>query len=156
MFTGFGPLHVLLLWPLIFYWPWCLFKLKAACFQGFLLKGSQICNSVTKLTVKDATDAKTHANSTSARPESHGRRPGPGFGKKSAKVFPQFILLTRAILGWAAEVVRLWNKCVFHNCPYYLGIEMALEAAGNAQPGTNTHRGLISNCGGFGKLMHFP
>jgi len=37
--------------------------------------------SDTKLTVMDATDAKPPANSTSRRPESNGRRPGPGFGQ---------------------------------------------------------------------------
>jgi len=35
----------------------------------------------TKLTVKNATGAKTHANSTSLRSESNARRPGPGFGQ---------------------------------------------------------------------------
>jgi len=39
----------------------------------------------TKLTVMDAADAKTLANSTSRRPESNGRRPGPGFGKTPVK-----------------------------------------------------------------------
>jgi len=35
----------------------------------------------TKLAVKNATDAKTLANSASRRSESNGRRPGPGFGQ---------------------------------------------------------------------------
>ena len=35
----------------------------------------------TKLIAMDAADAKTLANSTSRRPESNGRRPGPGFGQ---------------------------------------------------------------------------
>jgi len=47
--------------------------------------GVQNMHSGTKLTVKDATDAKTQANSTSPRAESNGRRPGPGFGPKSGK-----------------------------------------------------------------------
>jgi len=42
-------------------------------------------HSAAKLTVKDATDAKTQANSASRRPESNGRRLGPGFGQKSGK-----------------------------------------------------------------------
>jgi len=37
------------------------------------------------LTAKDATDAKTLANSTSPGPESNGRCPGPGFGQNSVK-----------------------------------------------------------------------
>jgi len=36
-----------------------------------------------KLTAKNAIDVKTPANSTSRRPESDGRRPGPGVGHKS-------------------------------------------------------------------------
>jgi len=47
-------------------------------------------HSGAKLTAKDATDTKTPANSTSPRPESIGRRPGPGFCRKSQKHFKRF------------------------------------------------------------------
>ena len=59
--------------------------------------GFQNMDSCTKLTAKDATDAKTPANSTSRRPESDGRRHGPGFGPKSGRTEFIFIWLTRAI-----------------------------------------------------------
>jgi len=42
-------------------------------------------DSGTRLTAKDATEAKPLANSMSPWPESNGRRPGPGFGPKSEK-----------------------------------------------------------------------
>jgi len=38
-------------------------------------------NLGTKLTVKNATDTKTAANSASRQTESNGRRPGPGFSQ---------------------------------------------------------------------------
>ena len=47
----------------------------------------------------DATDAKILANATSRRPESNGRRPGPGFCQNSMKTSSNLILLTRAVLG---------------------------------------------------------
>ena len=57
-----------------------------ACNYFFTFPGKvQNMESGTKLTATDATDAKTPANSTSPRPESNGRRPGPGFGQKSGK-----------------------------------------------------------------------
>jgi len=36
----------------------------------------------TKLIAMDSADAKTPSKSTSRRPQSNGRRPGPGFGQK--------------------------------------------------------------------------
>jgi len=56
-------------------------------------------DSDTKLTAKDATDAKTPQIRPPPRPESNGRRPGPGFGPKSGKLSSKFILLTRARPG---------------------------------------------------------
>jgi len=58
-------------------------------------------NLDTKLTAVDATDAKTPANSTCRRPESNGRRPGPGFDQNPGRKSSNFILLTRAFLGIA-------------------------------------------------------
>jgi len=56
--------------------------------------------SDTELSAKEATDAKTLANSTSPRPESNGRRRGQGFGQKSRrKTSLHFSLLARVILG---------------------------------------------------------
>jgi len=60
-------------------------------------------DSDTKLTVTDATYAKSPANLTSPRPESNGTRPGPGFGQKSVNKSLNLILLTRAILGKSVE-----------------------------------------------------
>jgi len=57
-------------------------------------------NSCTTSTAKDATDTETPANSTLVpRPESTGRRPGPGFGQQSGdeRLIPT--LPSRAILG---------------------------------------------------------
>ena len=57
----------------------------AVTWAYFFLFDLQKMNSDTKLPVKDATGAKTLANSTSRRPECNGRRPGLGFGRKSRK-----------------------------------------------------------------------
>jgi len=55
--------------------------------RTFLLfwAGFQNMDLGTKLTVKNATDAKTPANSASRRTESNGRRPGPRFGQNPGK-----------------------------------------------------------------------
>ena len=44
----------------------------------FFSAGFQKYDFATKLTVKNAADAKTTTNSASRRSESNGRRPGPG------------------------------------------------------------------------------
>ena len=64
----------------------------------------------TKLTVKNATDANTQANSASRRSESNGQRPGPGFGQNPRKKSQNFILPTRAILGCSGHL-KLGNPC---------------------------------------------
>jgi len=58
-------------------------------------------HSGTRLTAKDAADAKTPANSMSPLSESNGRCPGPRFGQEFGKQNLNLILLTRAILGIA-------------------------------------------------------
>jgi len=50
----------------------------------------QHMNLGTKQTAKDATDAKTTANSTPPRPESSARRPGPGICQKCVKQLKLF------------------------------------------------------------------
>ena len=49
----------------------------------FFLGQVQNMDSGTKLAGTDATGAKIPAKSTSPRPESNGRRPGPGFSAKN-------------------------------------------------------------------------
>ena len=49
--------------------------------------GFQNMHSDTKLTAKNAADAKTSANSMSPRGESTERHPGPGFGLKSGSIY---------------------------------------------------------------------
>jgi len=81
-----------------------IYNIYTGLFRGnslaFCLTSFQNMRSNTKLTAKDATDAKKLANSTSRRPESNGRRHGPGFGPKPRKTKFNFILLTRAIPGY--------------------------------------------------------
>ena len=47
-----------------------------------IIVGQVNLHSDTNLIAKDATDAKTLVNSRAPRPESNGRRPGPGLGQK--------------------------------------------------------------------------
>lgn len=54
----------------------------ANCFTRF-----QNMNLDTSLLAMDATGAIAPANLTSPRPVCNGRRPGPGFGQKSWKLF---------------------------------------------------------------------
>jgi len=65
----------------------CLHLPGLACtyFLYFFSAGFQNLDLDTKLTVKNATDAKTPANSASRRTESNGRRPGPGFDQNPWK-----------------------------------------------------------------------
>jgi len=81
-----------------------------ACNYFFIvfLEGFQNKNSGTKLIAKDATDAKTPANSTFPRPEPDGRRPGQGFGPKSEKTSLNLILLTRARPGLV--LTNIWKN----------------------------------------------
>ena len=51
----------------------------------FFSAGFQNMDLGTKLTVKNATDAKRTTNSASRRTESTGRRPGPRFGQNPRK-----------------------------------------------------------------------
>jgi len=89
--------------------------------------------SDTNLTAKDATDSKTPAYSTFPRPESNGRRPGPGFDQKSATTSVDFDLLTRAILG-----VRLWSP-LFHrrssSCSAFFSFPRDVPGPGRASRG---------------------
>ena len=73
--------------------------LACTYFFTFFSAGFQNMDLDTKLTVKNAMDAKTPANSASRRSESNGRRPGPRFGQNSGKKSLTFIWPTRAILG---------------------------------------------------------
>jgi len=58
-----------------------------AYFKQIISTGFPNLHSDTKLAAKDIKDTKTLAKSPSPRPESNGRRPGPGFRKKSANKF---------------------------------------------------------------------
>ena len=87
----------------------------------FFSAGFQNMDWGTKLTVKNATDAKTMANSTSWRSESNGQRPGPGFGQNPGRKRLNFILPTRAIRG------------------YNMGPQQKIQADANAENTSGPH-----------------
>jgi len=67
--------------------------LLACTFLLFFPAGFPNLDLGTKLTVKNATDAKTPANSASRRTESNERCPGPRFGQNPVKKSSNFIWL---------------------------------------------------------------